>query len=543
MSILRRSSIKTRFYMLVTISLATLALASALTTSILESTLYDFKKNGISQVVMASVGVAEHFFQLQEKGELTEAQAQHYTKEALRKVRFDNGNYINIFTGKGVGVMHPTIEPGRDMTFLKDKDGSPIVLNHIRSVRNPEGEGFNYYWWPKPGEEKIYKKFSFNKRFAPWDWIFSAGDFEDAITKVVSDSIKASVIVLAVTAMSLGAVSLAVMRSILSPLSKTVASMNHITREKLDLTTRINDDGRDELSDLAKNFNRLQVEVQEVIKDIGHVNRQVNSSAAELVGIANRTRQGTDRQSKEMDQIVTSVHEMSATVNEIANNTAHASEITNKTNQAMSTGKENINGTVISMNTLVERIASSSDTLADLLITAQKINTVLEVINGVAEQTNLLALNAAIEAARAGEQGRGFAVVADEVRTLARRVQESTHEIDEIIQQIHASAKDASDSMQVVVDVAQTTNEKTRKTGDALENVILSVGKINDLNTQIATAAEQQAFTTNQISRNLMDINSITHDSADDVHKIKTATDNLYNISSRMAKAIDRFIC
>lgn len=544
MSLLRNSSIRIRFYVLVAVSLATLLVASVLTIAILRDALYDFKKHGISQVVIASVGVSEYFRELENNGELTTEQAQRYAKEALSKMRFDGGNYINILTSDGTGVMHPTIPgfAGKDMNYLKDKNGAPIVVNHIKSINNPEGEGFNYYWWPKTGEEVASQKFAFNKLYKPWDWIFSAGDFTDSIDTVVSKSVKSSLLVLAITALFLGGISFAVMRSILTPLNRTVTSMNKITGEKLDLTERIHEEGKDELSELANKFNRMQLEVQEVVREVDTVNASLNESAAALVGIADRTRQGTERQSSEMDQVVTAVNEMSATVNEIANNTSHAADITNSTNKQMDTGKRNINDTIASMDTLVERIASSSDTIAELLVTAEKINKVLEVINGVAEQTNLLALNAAIEAARAGEQGRGFAVVADEVRTLAKRVQESTHEIDEIIQQIHAGAEGASKSMQTVVNVAQTTSEKTRLTGEALEHVIRSVGEINELNTQIATAAEQQAATTEEINRNLIGINNITHDSADDVSSMKSATDGLYDMARQMAQAIDRFI-
>ncbi len=544
MSGLRSCSIKIRFVVLVVASLATLIVASALTILILRESLFEFKKHGISQVVVASMGAADYFHGLAAEGELTEEQAKTYTKEALKRMRFDGGNYINIMNMDGMGIMHPTIEgfAGKDMTYLKDKLGAPILLNHIKSIENPEGEGFNYYWWPKPGETEPSEKFAFNKLNPKWDWFLSAGDFTDAIEEVVFESIQRSLLVLMVTGVFLFGLSFLVMRSIISPLQGTVDGMNPITGEKLDLTERIDDRGKDELSELALKFNRMQVEVQEVVQEVDQVNSQLNLSAQELVKISERTKSGTDQQSMEMDQVVTAVNEMSATVNEIASNTAHAAEITNTTNQQMDSGKKNVSETIDSMSELVSKIDSSSETIRQLLETAEKINKVLEVINGVAEQTNLLALNAAIEAARAGEQGRGFAVVADEVRTLAKRVQESTHEIDEIIQHIHSGAEDASKSMAAVVSVAKTTSEKTSQTGDALEHIIRSVSEINDLNMQIATAAEEQAATTEEINRNLIGINNITHAAQEDVHIVKSATDGLYDMARQMGSAISRFI-
>ncbi len=543
MSLLRSSSIKIRFVLLVGASLATLIVASVLTILILRDSLFEFKKHGISQVVVASIGVAEYFHELEMNGELTQEQAQRFTKEAIKKMRFDGGNYINILTTDGIGVMHPVLNfDGKDMLYLKDKLGAPIVTNHIKSVNNVESEGFNYYWWPKPNEEEPSEKFAFNKVYKTWNWIFSAGDFTDSIKEVVSVSVQRSIIVLGITGVFLFGISFAVMRSIIAPLQGTVASMNRITGEKLDLTERIDETGKDELSALAAKFNRMQVEVQEVVSEVNQVNDLLNLSAEELVKIADKTKSGTDRQSMEMDQVVTAVNEMAATVNEIASNTAHAAEITSTTNQRMDDGQKNVNETICSMDELVSKIDSSSETIRQLLDTAEKINKVLDVINGVAEQTNLLALNAAIEAARAGEQGRGFAVVADEVRTLAKRVQESTHEIDEIIQHIHSGAEDASKSMAAVVSVAETTSEKTRQTGDALEHIIRSVSEINDLNMQIATAAEEQAATTEEINRNLIGINNITHAAQEDVHIVKQATDGLYDMARQMGKAIDRFI-
>ncbi len=544
MSWLRSSSIRIRFYLLVIIALATLLVASVLTILILQEALYDFKKHGISQVVVASIGVADYFHQQELEGNLTKEEAQKYAMDALKDMRFDGGNYINIMTADGWGVMHPTFKgfAGKDMKYLKDKVGAPIVVNHVKSIQNPEGQGFNYYWWPKPGEEEPSEKFAFNKHYPAWDWMFSSGDFTDSIKVVVDKSIKSSLVVLAITGFFLGAISFAVMRSIIGPLQGTVISMNKITGEKLDLTQRIDEQGKDELSDLAANFNRMQIEVQEVVKEVNIVNDNLNTSAIELVKIADRTKEGTDRQSIEMDQVVTAVNEMSATVNEIASNTAHAAEIASSTNQQMDAGKENVNQTIVSMDTLVAKISESSDAIRQLLTRAEKINKVLDVINGVAEQTNLLALNAAIEAARAGEHGRGFAVVADEVRTLAKRVRVSTHEIDEIIQYIHTGAEEASKSMAAVVSVAKITSEKTQKTGEVLEHIIHSVSEINDLNTQIATAAEEQAATTEEINRNLIGINNITHTAQEDVHHVKSATDGLYSMAKQMREIIDRFI-
>ncbi len=541
---LRSISIKLRFYLLVLFSLITLLVASTLTIMLLQGALYDFKKHGISQVVVSSLGVAEYFHALEEKGEISKEKAQMFTKEAIKHMRFDSGNYINIITDKGFGVMHPSIEnfEGRDMNNLKDRNGKLIAVSHLRSVDNPLGQGFSYYMWPKPGEDDISEKYAFNKIYKPWGWVFSAGDFSDSIKMVVEESVKSSLVVLMVAGLFLGVVSIAVLRSIIGPLQATVDGMNRITGEKLDLTERIRDGGRDELAEVATKFNRMQEEVQTVVCELDGVTCTLSTSSSELVDVAERTRKGSDLQSAEMEQVVTAVNQMADTVNEIARSTAMAADIANISNQKMEIGKENIAGTVASMDLLVSKIGYSSDKIAQLLETAKKVSKVIDVINVVAEQTNLLALNAAIEAARAGGQGRGFAVVADEVRTLAKRVQESTHEIDEIINQVQIGANDASQSMQAVVTEAQTTSLQTRETEDTLEKIIEYALEIYNLNMQIATASEEQAAATEEINQNIMRINNITHEAVGDVRKVKLATDELDVIAKKMVVALDRFV-
>lgn len=544
MSWLRRLTIKSRFYLLFAITTISLVAFSVITIQISYEAMFEFKKKGISQIVLSSIGVINFYRDLELSGEISREEAQQSALDALEKMRFDNGNYINILTADGVGLMHPLIDDwaGKDMLYLKDKLGSPIIVNHVKSIKNSQGEGFNYYWWPKPGETVPSEKFSFNKHYREWDWLLSSGDFMDTIRTEIRSSVKNIILVLALSGMFLAMFLFFLMRTITSPLHDTVNILNKITGEKIDLTVRINELGKDEISMFSAIFNQMLGTVHDVIRNVTVVNNQLNDSSQSLAVVSERTKSGTEKQGVEMDLIVTAVDEMSSTVNEIARNTHQAEIVTGSAKQSMEFGRNNVADTLGSIRELIERINDSSDAIITLLGKAKLINKALDVINGIAEQTNLLALNASIEAARAGDQGRGFAVVAEEVRSLAKRVRSSTYEIDQIIYHILENAGKSEKSILSVTADANETYQKIQKIEIVLNDISNAVTQIHDLNIQISAATEQQATTTNEINRNLVEVNNVIHVSKEDVDHIKSSSDTLFHLAKNMRKSISRFV-
>lgn len=221
MTLLRKVSIKSRFYILITTTISALFLTIILNLVILKNSLYEFKKHAISQVVESSTGIAKYFYGLEDNGILSRETAKKYTSGAVKKMRFDNKNYVHILTSEGIGVMHPVLKDfsGKDITYITDKNGKKVVLAHLEAIDNPNKEGFSYYFWPEPNNpDTVSEKYAFNKVFEPWQWIFNAGDFSNSINTELTKTARVLAIGFSISIVFLLIFFLVVMRSILSPL-------------------------------------------------------------------------------------------------------------------------------------------------------------------------------------------------------------------------------------------------------------------------------------------------------------------------------------
>jgi methyl-accepting chemotaxis protein len=235
------------------------------------------------------------------------------------------------------------------------------------------------------------------------------------------------------------------------------------------------------------------------------------------------------------------MNEMTATVQDVAVNINHTATAADEANEQTREGSQIVQRSISQINKLAEQVESSSQTINDLEHHSEAINTVLDVIKGIADQTNLLALNAAIEAARAGEQGRGFAVVADEVRTLAGRTRQSTDEINEMIEKLQTGSRQAVAVMNQSREEAQSAVELATQTGSALDTITQAVGKINEMSTQIASAAEEQGAVAEEINRNIVKINDMSNQTADGASETATASKNLAHMATELQGLVERF--
>ncbi|MBD1389717.1 methyl-accepting chemotaxis protein [Neiella sp. HB171785] len=308
-----------------------------------------------------------------------------------------------------------------------------------------------------------------------------------------------------------------------------------------DLTQRIKVQGKDEIGELCVAFNSF-VENQAGI--IGHIKGAMSGLNNEL-GKATRqitkAQQATSNQQAENDQIATAVTEMAATVQEVARNASDAASATHKADTDVDNGRAVVNKTVESIEDLVSDIEKSAQVIQRVETGSHEIGTVMDVISSIAEQTNLLALNAAIEAARAGEQGRGFAVVADEVRTLAQRTQESTSSIRDIIERLQSESAAAVEAMKASQNGTQQVVELAAQTGDVLEQISVAVKSIADMNTQIAAASEEQSSTADQISENGVRIKQIAEETYQITLDVTSANERVGSHTNEVAQLVGRF--
>lgn len=282
-----------------------------------------------------------------------------------------------------------------------------------------------------------------------------------------------------------------------------------ISLAKRDLTVRTCYTGKDEFGEISRNLDNMALQISEVIREISGATAQVATAAEQSSAVALQTSQNVAQQRQGTDQVATAISEMSATVRDVARSTTDAAEMSQRVNASTLQGKTEIENTISLIQGLEVQAEQTSQIINELKGESDSISSVLDVIRGVAEQTNLLALNAAIEAARAGEQGRGFAVVADEVRNLAKKTQESTVSIQKMIANLQSGSERAATSMQETLGKAQEGASNVVRAGELLEEIAEGIATISDRNIQVASAAEEQSLVAEEIHRNVNDINSL----------------------------------
>jgi len=318
-------------------------------------------------------------------------------------------------------------------------------------------------------------------------------------------------------------------------------AMKDIAEGEGDLTRRLDEKGRDEVSDLARAFNTFVAKMGGLLTTVNEVSSQITVAAEQMSMAADRSNAATQEQQNETDQVATAINEMVATVQEVSRNAASAATSAHEADDEASKGRTVVAATVSSIQSLASEVEQASGVINQLQVDTDGIGKVLDVIKGIAEQTNLLALNAAIEAARAGEQGRGFAVVADEVRTLASRTQESTEEILGIINSVQGGAKKSVQAMDVGRKQASESVEQAAQAGESLEAIAQTVTSINDMNAQIAAAAEEQTAVAEEVDRNVMNIARIGQQSLENAQQTRDSSEQLNNNAHQLQGLLGQF--
>jgi methyl-accepting chemotaxis protein len=330
-------------------------------------------------------------------------------------------------------------------------------------------------------------------------------------------------------------------RMIANPIIKVIKRLEDLADGNGDLTARLTVDSRDEVGQLADVFNRFVEKLQLLIREISNSTKRLLSSADKLGSVAAESNQVVREQQGGISQIVTAMHEMTATAQDVARNANSAAGVTRQVSEGADDGKAVVNDAVKAIGGLADEIVKAADVIQNLSKESEQIGSVLVVIKGVADQTNLLALNAAIEAARAGEQGRGFAVVADEVRTLASRTQGSTQEIEGMIARLQELASNAVKVMEESRAHAGEGVSHASKAGDSFDAIVTAIATINDMNTQIASAAEEQTSVSDEISRNVLHINDFATRSAETAEQTQSAGDEVTQLARTLQQQVSRF--
>ena len=325
------------------------------------------------------------------------------------------------------------------------------------------------------------------------------------------------------------------------PIIRASSMLSDIASGDADLTQQMQVDTKDEVGKLARSFNTFVNQLHSLIIAIASNSRDVTHIAKNLTESSLSTQHNTEEQQQSVDMIATAMHEMGATVHEIARNANETANAAKQSATDTANSERIVQSSIEGINSLFGKMQNASSVIQTLAQDVGDISSVLEVIRGISEQTNLLALNAAIEAARAGEQGRGFAVVADEVRTLAQRTQESTEEINSMIHKLQSGAKDAVSAMDEGIETARSSVEEADKAGESLQNITNAIGIITDLSIQVATATEEQSSVVEELNSHILNIKNMSDNTANESKNVNIQCQHLNESAAILNTMIGNF--
>ncbi|MBI3776341.1 MAG: methyl-accepting chemotaxis protein [Gammaproteobacteria bacterium] len=506
-----------------------------------KNNLLEDRKSGTKHVVETAYGVLDHFHALEVSGVLTADQAKQAAKDTLRRMRYEDKEYFWLNDLQPVMVMHP-FKPeleGKDLSGFKDPAGKLLFIEMVQTVRTQKA-GFVSYLWPKPGAEQPVAKISYVMGFEAWGWLVGSGIYVDDVNAIFWNNVAKMGFAFLLVVAVIGFIAYLTVKTIAVPMQKLHAMVTRM-REHNDFTVRVNVEQSDEIGELAQAFNQMVERMQHVIGQVNSSVAKLHDAVSNVVESAEETRTGVLQQQTQADLVATAMTEMVSTVQSVAESTTNAASAAEEADREANGGTSVVNQAVDTINRLASEVEKATQVIEKLANDSTNIGTVLDVIRGIADQTNLLALNAAIEAARAGEQGRGFAVVADEVRSLAQRTQESTQEIQRMIEALQSGARASVDVMKSGRTMAQISVDQAAKAGDALNTISNAVAQISSLNMQIATGAEEQHRVAEDVSRNIITISAVANANAAGAERNAQAGEALRAVATDLAAVVREF--
>lgn len=470
----------------------------------------------------------------------------------LSGISYGKDGYFFGYDSQSIRLFKANSPDGVGKSFKEARDPNGVYVNNELVAVAKAGTHYLLYSSPLPGKTELLPKLGYTEYLPKWDMAIGSSvnlDGIDAQVALVERDVEArlqemllsivGVALLVLVIISIIGVVLA--GTLLRPLRLMKDNLDDIAAGEGDLTRRLAVTSQDELGDLASSFNRFVDKIHSLVSQISGMTGQLTGLVGEVSSQAQRSEQAMERQRHETDQVATAINEMSAAAQEVAKSAQGASVAAQKTDEEGQSAKRVVDGSIKLIHALVEDIRNSGSSLDSLQKDVSSIVSVLGVIRSIAEQTNLLALNAAIEAARAGEAGRGFAVVADEVRALASRTQQSTQEIQGMIDRLQKGTQTAVDAMRRSSEAGDGTSVQANQAGSSLDAIGELITTINTMNAQIASAAEEQTAVAEEINRSVHQIASAVDTVADETRQSAQTSRSLNDLGQRLGALVGQF--
>jgi len=535
-------SISRRLWLILVVAVVMLLTLGLLMLRQIHGDLYQAKAQKTQHVVETAAGILTYYQGLEAAGTLSREAAQQQALNTVRGLRYDQNDYFWINDLGPKMIMHPANPKldGQDLSGIRDPDGFAL-FNEMVTLAKAQGAGIIDYRWPKPGASEPVEKTSYIQLFKPWGWVIGSGVYIDDMQNEFMRQLRdASLLGLGIALIMTLLVAL-IARSISRPLQEAVDAMSMIASGESDLTRRLDTHGRDEVTQLGEHFNRFTGKLQGVIGQLQGAAHALGQSAVDVGSNANQAQQHSEQQSAQMEQVATAINEVTYAVQDVARNAEQASSEMRDAQQRATQGQHSIHGSLQQIDQLSGTIDEAVQVIQTLASQSTRIGSVLEVIRSIAEQTNLLALNAAIEAARAGEQGRGFAVVADEVRLLAQRTQQSTAEIQSMIEHLQGQSEAAVKAIDASSAASRQTIEQANEAGVSLDAISQALHNLTALNASIASATLQQSHVVEEINRNVTETADLSRQTASAAQQSSNAGVALNQLREQLDRLLGQF--
>ena len=560
-------NIRNKIWAMILLFITALAVGTLIDAATVRKSLEEEKRLKTRHLVESAQGILGHYYDLQKAGTLSEAVARAEAIATVKSLRYDGKEYFWINDlGKPVPkmIMHPTV-PSLDgqllaadkfncatsMTFgnsgdTVDAGGKKNLFVAFVDVVDKSGKGYVTYNWPKPKEgggvtEELYPKLSYVTKFEPWGWLIGSGIYIDDIDVAVHDQFVRSLMLAVAAGAVLLLLASVLAGSITRSLGEAADALDDIAQRDGDLTKRLPEHGGRELASLAGGFNHFAEKIQQAMLKVLGSTHQLNSASSRLSVVAAQTRASMARQDKECVAMTEATRGLVVSAQQVTSSAGNAVGAAEQADGEASMGLKVVKATIASIHSVAEEFGKAAQAIGELENDSRSIGTILDTIKGIADQTNLLALNAAIEAARAGEQGRGFAVVADEVRKLAQSTQEATARIQDMISRLQEKAVAAARAMNEGGARVDASVSDAGRAGESLEKIAQAVLSIKVMNNEIVACASTQAGIASDISAGVDTINRVAAETSGGVRDTDGAVVELAKLLSDLQALVAQF--